>query len=195
MIFRLSALEGELLTPEEEDDGRPVHTGKKTNRKPQCLEMQCVVFMFSSTHAVSLTTRGVWGMTMIKRIGKWKCPDSFEHRETPTTTDRNCTRPILALSGKNMAWKAGVVLLFFLVLIRTTIGQGDFTHEVLLDGANDYWLRWSFSADAIDVEASAKTLGWLAFGFSEDGGMDKSDVFFGFIDSTSGRANISVCNR
>ena len=168
---------------------------EKTNRKPQCLGMQCVFFMFSSTHAVSLTTRGVWGITMIIRIGKWKCPDTFEHRKTPTTTDRNCTGPILALLGENMACTAGVVLLFFLVLIRITTGQGDFTHEVQLDGANDFWLRWSFSADAIDVEASAKTLGWLAFGFSQDGGMDKSDVLFGFINSTSGRANISVCNR
>ncbi|OQV15969.1 DBH-like monooxygenase protein 1 [Hypsibius exemplaris] len=69
--------------------------------------------------------------------------------------------------------------------------QADFTHEVLLDAGNDYWLRWSYTGDSIDIEASAKTLGWLAFGFSRDGGMDKSDVLFGYVNASSGRANIS----
>lgn len=46
-------------------------------------------------------------------------------------------------------------------------------------------LYWNFTGTDIIGEVHCKTLGWVSFGISTNGGMDGSDVFVGWIDSNS----------
>lgn len=57
----------------------------------------------------------------------------------------------------------------------------------LIEGV--FRLYWNFTKTDIIAEIHCKTLGWVAFGFSPNGGMDKSDVVVGWI--SQGEANFT----
>lgn len=82
-------------------------------------------------------------------------------------------------------------LVLLLIAFQAICAQ-DFDFETVLDRNRDFVLKWNFDNESIDVEVSAKTTGWIAFGFSPNGGMDQSDVMFGFVENGTGRGNITV---
>ncbi|OQV14749.1 DBH-like monooxygenase protein 1 [Hypsibius exemplaris] len=46
-------------------------------------------------------------------------------------------------------------------------------------------IRWGTNTTHIEVELAYPTLGWLALGISPNGGMDQSDVLFGYVDDAT----------
>ncbi|XP_055351635.1 DBH-like monooxygenase protein 2 homolog [Paramacrobiotus metropolitanus] len=78
-----------------------------------------------------------------------------------------------------------------IISISMSSAAQEFEQEVLLNKENEYYLKWNFVDDYIDLHLSAKTSGWLGFGFSPNGGMDQSDVLFAFVDNHTGQANVT----
>lgn len=105
-------------------------------------------------------------------------------------------------SGKNFALDKNIIcyimewsgLTIFLFALALTFGQL-LEDEILLDAQHDFVLKWNHSNGSMDFEVSAKTQGWIAFGFSPNGGMDQSDVMFGFVDKENGGGNITVSRK
>ncbi|OWA50095.1 DBH-like monooxygenase protein 1-like protein [Hypsibius exemplaris] len=52
-------------------------------------------------------------------------------------------------------------------------------------GANSLELCWGFNDTHVEVQLSYPTLGWLTMGLSPNGGMDQSDVLFGYVNDTT----------
>jgi hypothetical protein len=55
-----------------------------------------------------------------------------------------------------------------------------------------YRFYWNFTSTDLIGEIHVKTNGWVAFGLSPYGGMDKSDVIVGWIDDNTGIVNFTV---
>ncbi|OQV13839.1 DBH-like monooxygenase protein 1 [Hypsibius exemplaris] len=61
-------------------------------------------------------------------------------------------------------------------------------HETFLDAQKNVFIRWYYNASHLDIQLTGKTLGWLAVGFSPNGGMDQADVMMGWVDDRTRRA-------
>jgi len=46
-------------------------------------------------------------------------------------------------------------------------------------------IEWGTDATHIEVQLTYPSLGWIAFGLSENGGMDKSDILFGYVTNVA----------
>lgn len=93
--------------------------------------------------------------------------------------------------GSKMAhMQLTVILCSILTLLATS--AYDLDNEIVLIPEKDYIFRWSVDDNFIEIETVARTLGWLAFGFSPNGGMDQSDVMFGFVESGTGNISVSL---
>ncbi|OQV22795.1 DBH-like monooxygenase protein 1-like protein [Hypsibius exemplaris] len=46
-------------------------------------------------------------------------------------------------------------------------------------------ISWGYNATHVEVQMTYRTQGWVALGLSPNGGMDQSDVLFGYINSTT----------
>jgi DOMON domain len=53
-------------------------------------------------------------------------------------------------------------------------------------------IQWGSNATHIEVQLTYPTTGWLALGLSPTGGMDQSDVVFGYVDDRTGEVVIQV---
>ena len=81
------------------------------------------------------------------------------------------------------------------LIIGLSFAQDFSTHEVNLDDAGNFILKWAVAGDSIDFEAQVKVTGWLAFGISPEGvlrSLNRTDVLFAYFDSTTGRINATV---
>ncbi|XP_033106239.1 DBH-like monooxygenase protein 1 homolog [Anneissia japonica] len=56
-------------------------------------------------------------------------------------------------------------------------------HEIVLSGEYNFVLKWRVDGDYIFLEISADTNGYLAIGFSENGGMPGADIVAGWVKS------------
>lgn len=65
-------------------------------------------------------------------------------------------------------------------------------YETLSFGAAQGFARWGVNSSHVEIELTFPTTGWMAFGLSPDGGMDDSDVLFGYVDDTNREAVIQV---
>ncbi|XP_019633120.1 PREDICTED: DBH-like monooxygenase protein 1 homolog [Branchiostoma belcheri] len=63
-----------------------------------------------------------------------------------------------------------------------------FTHSAVLDTQGKFRLRWFFDEASITFEATAETRGYVALGFSPNGGMANSDIVIGWVED--GRAEL-----
>ncbi|GAV06539.1 hypothetical protein RvY_16507-2 [Ramazzottius varieornatus] len=83
--------------------------------------------------------------------------------------------------------------LFWFLLASTISGLSfaqDFsTHEINLDDAGNFTLKWAVEGDSIDIEVQVKVTGWIALGISPDGGLARADLLFAYFDITTGRIN------
>lgn len=43
-------------------------------------------------------------------------------------------------------------------------------------------IEWGLNSSHIDLQLSYPSLGWIAFGLSPNGGMNQTDVLFGYVD-------------
>lgn len=74
----------------------------------------------------------------------------------------------------------------------------DLTHRQMLTnsedaGSHNMELCWGFNDSHIEVQLTYPTLGWLAMGLSPNGGMDQSDILFGYVNDTTNEVIIQVC--
>ena len=53
-------------------------------------------------------------------------------------------------------------------------------------------LQWGTNDSHIEVQLTYPTLGWMAMGLSPDGGMNDSDVLFGYVNDTTNEVVIQV---
>lgn len=51
---------------------------------------------------------------------------------------------------------------------------------------------WGVNSTHIDIQLSYPSLGWIAMGLSPNGGMDQSDVLFGYVEDETGRVIAQV---
>ncbi|XP_033106274.1 DBH-like monooxygenase protein 1 [Anneissia japonica] len=70
------------------------------------------------------------------------------------------------------------VLLILYVKAQNTINE---KHAVVLDEEYEVLLKWRIDGDDIFIEMSAKTQGYVAIGFSPNGGMPGSDIVAGWV--------------
>lgn len=54
-------------------------------------------------------------------------------------------------------------------------------------------VQWGSNSTHIEMQLSYPSLGWIALGFSPNGGMDQSDVLFGYVDDKSHRVFVQAC--
>ncbi|XP_070572311.1 DBH-like monooxygenase protein 1 homolog [Ptychodera flava] len=57
----------------------------------------------------------------------------------------------------------------------------DYTHNVIVDGHDNFHVFWKFDNTTITFEMHVRTTGWVGFGFSPDGGMPGSDMVMGWV--------------
>ncbi|XP_070572376.1 DBH-like monooxygenase protein 1 homolog [Ptychodera flava] len=75
----------------------------------------------------------------------------------------------------------------FLLSLSVVVGSSpvptlqDYTHNVVLDGNEDYHMYWKFDDEKITFEVHVRTTGWVGFGFSPNGGMPGSDMVVGWV--------------
>eukprot|EP01129_Flabellula_baltica_P003190 TRINITY_DN13002_c0_g1_i1.p1 TRINITY_DN13002_c0_g1~~TRINITY_DN13002_c0_g1_i1.p1 ORF type:complete len:552 (-),score=120.87 TRINITY_DN13002_c0_g1_i1:16-1671(-) len=79
--------------------------------------------------------------------------------------------------------------LFFVLALCVTLGlsfnESDYTHSALLSNDADvYTVFWKVEGDEIYMAFKVKTLGWIAFGISEQtsGSMPGADIVEGYVD-------------
>jgi hypothetical protein len=75
------------------------------------------------------------------------------------------------------------------VVFNSTPTSNYDNHIDLIDGL--YRLYWNFTSIDFIGEIHCKTNGWVGFGLSPNGGMDKSDVIVGWINN-DGSTNFTV---
>jgi hypothetical protein len=77
-----------------------------------------------------------------------------------------------------------VAFLFFVCLTVGVVSQGYPSQLVLLGSDQDpiLMMRWRLNETDVAIELQAKTMGWMAFGRSPNGQMDKSDILFAWVD-------------
>ena len=81
------------------------------------------------------------------------------------------------------------ILLLYNVKAQSTINED---HEIKLNEQHAVVLKWRVNGDDIFLEMSAVTRGFVAIGFSPNGGMPGSDIVVGWVKS--GEAFLSVSN-
>jgi hypothetical protein len=102
---------------------------------------------------------------------------------------------------------APLILLFSRATAITLTGRRDLTSmdmssanpaAVMAAGTNGVkgatvpQIQWGSNATHIEVQLTYPTTGWLALGLSPTGGMDQSDVLFGYVDDRTGEIVIQV---
>jgi DOMON domain len=56
-------------------------------------------------------------------------------------------------------------------------------------------IQWGSNATHIEIQLTYPTTGWLALGLSPHGGMDQSDVLFGYVDDQTQEVIIQVSGK
>ena len=74
----------------------------------------------------------------------------------------------------------------------TSQPTGIYTNFIDLIDNGIYRFYWNFTSTDLIGEIHVKTNGWVAFGLSPNGGMDKSDVVVGWINDNNGDASFTV---
>ncbi|XP_064600938.1 DBH-like monooxygenase protein 1 [Liolophura sinensis] len=70
-------------------------------------------------------------------------------------------------------------------------GKSDsFPHHVVLDPEEKFHLFWNFDHHEIIFEVQVMTLGYVGLGFSPNGDMTGSDMAIGWVEDTTGKANL-----
>lgn len=54
-------------------------------------------------------------------------------------------------------------------------------------------IEWGINDTHIDIQLSYPSRGWIALGFSPNGGMDGTDVLFGYVDDRTHKVIIQAC--
>lgn len=76
-----------------------------------------------------------------------------------------------------------IICLFLITFLPISGASADLSMNLMvLDGGN-YRLSWTVKEDVISIQASAKTLGWVAIGFEPTEQMKDADMIIGFFDS------------
>jgi hypothetical protein len=87
----------------------------------------------------------------------------------------------------------------FLLLLRSVVGIELSRRQLLTTGpdgeANHPELLWGYNDSHIEVQLSYPTLGWIAMGLSPNGGMDQSDILFGYVNDTSNEVVVQVSHN
>ncbi|XP_033106266.1 DBH-like monooxygenase protein 1 homolog [Anneissia japonica] len=74
-----------------------------------------------------------------------------------------------------------IFVISLLVAFVNTKNSIDETHEVLLNEEFDFMFKWRVDREDILIEMSANSLGYVAVGFSPNGGMPGSDIVVGWV--------------
>ena len=69
--------------------------------------------------------------------------------------------------------------------IIATLPENGELHKILQ-------VSWGYNATHIEMQLEYPTLGWMALGLSPSGGMDQSDVLFGYVNDSSQEVVIQV---
>ncbi|XP_078583126.1 DBH-like monooxygenase protein 1 [Branchiostoma floridae x Branchiostoma japonicum] len=81
------------------------------------------------------------------------------------------------------------IVVTFIAGLSVSLGEEIvFTHHAVLDAEGKYHLRWFFDEERITFEATVETRGYVALGFSPNGGMADSDIVIGWM--ADGRAQL-----
>jgi hypothetical protein len=75
--------------------------------------------------------------------------------------------------------------------VFTSTPTGIYTKYIDLMDDGFFRFYWNFTSTDLIGEIHVRTTGWVGFGLSPNGGMDKSDVFIGWIDD-NGTSNFTV---
>ena len=79
-------------------------------------------------------------------------------------------------------------LLLVIHLIHAAIEpvSDTFTHSIKLKDNGFFHVFWKYDTETITFEIHAKTLGWVGFGLSPNGGMPNSDIVIGWVKDGQG---------
>lgn len=78
--------------------------------------------------------------------------------------------------------------------VKRDIVPNKWTHSEILDGVGDVVLRWQPRHREILFRVEARTKGYVAIGFSPDGGKKDADIVMGWVDDRTLRAYLMVSN-
>ncbi|CAH1250474.1 MOXD1 [Branchiostoma lanceolatum] len=81
-----------------------------------------------------------------------------------------------------------VFVIFGVGLALSLEEENVFTHSAVLDAQGKFNLRWFFDKEKITFETTVETRGYVALGFSPNGGMANSDIVIGWVED--GRAEL-----
>ncbi|XP_066265138.1 DBH-like monooxygenase protein 1 [Branchiostoma lanceolatum] len=81
-----------------------------------------------------------------------------------------------------------VFVIFGVGLALSLAEENVFTHNAVLDAQGKFHLRWFFDKERVTFETTVETRGYVALGFSPNGGMANSDIVIGWVED--GRAEL-----
>ena len=58
--------------------------------------------------------------------------------------------------------------------------------------SEEYQVEWTTDLETIFIRVTCKTLGFVGFGISPNGGMNGADIFIGGVDDSTGNAYFGV---
>jgi hypothetical protein len=87
------------------------------------------------------------------------------------------------------------ILLFLHPVLSIEFSRRQFLTDGLSSGAKSPELCWGYNDTHIEVQLSYPTLGWIAMGLSPNGGMDQSDILFGYVNDTSNEVVVQVSHN
>lgn len=74
----------------------------------------------------------------------------------------------------------------------------NYFHSLYVDNDKKYHLSWKFDEKDIVFELIVNTTGYIGFGFSPDGTMEKADILIGKVNNSQPYLEVSVnsfCSR
>ena len=75
---------------------------------------------------------------------------------------------------------------------QSRIAETDTLSMVGDAGVEPPLIAWGTNDTHIEIELTYPTKGWLALGLTPNGGMDQSDVLFGYVDDETGDVIVQV---
>ncbi len=90
-----------------------------------------------------------------------------------------------------MAVFHNLILILMLTSSTKAFEKLKWTHRLILDRSNKFHIFWTPSEDLIRFELQVQTLGYVAIGFSPNGGMKGADIALAWVDDQNGKVHLS----
>lgn len=78
-----------------------------------------------------------------------------------------------------------------IISLKPNFTDSPYTHHLIMDPDGKFHLYWYYDNTNVTFEIRAKARGWVALGFSPNGGMADADIVHAYFDS-NGHPHLSV---